>query len=217
MQIGIIAEGESDQIAIEAIIQSYLKNKDIILDPLQPKKGESGGWPQVINYCKSNDFKEALPYNDGLIIIHIDCDVLRGDGLPEDCIMQFNDLSIEEIFLMVRDKLIEFITPKIFKEAEDKIVFAIAIDSIECWFLPIYYDQKSKQDKTTGCLKTLNEELRKKEGFYIDKKDENKYRTISKHYFEKKMIDKCYKTNKSFRLFIDDFKRAVDKYEGYSL
>ncbi len=213
MQIGIIAEGRSDQIAIEAIVQSYLNDKDIILDPLQPKEGEPGGWPLVIKYCKSQDFKEALPFNDGLIIIHIDCDVLKGDGLPNDCVMQFNNLSVEETFLMVRDKLIEFITPEIFSKAEDKIVFAIAIDSLECWFLPIYHNQKAKQNKTTGCLGTLNTELVKKEGFYIDEKDEAKYRIISKHYFERKMIDKCYKTNKSFRLFIDDFKRAFDNYE----
>ncbi|WP_294296484.1 hypothetical protein [uncultured Chryseobacterium sp.] len=213
MQIGIIAEGQSDQIAIEAIVQSYLNNKDIILDPLQPKEGESGGWPLVIKYCKSKDFKEALPYNEGLIIIHIDCDVLKGDGLPNDCVMQFNNLSNEETFEMVRQKFIEFITPEIFKTVEDKIVFAIAIDSIECWFLPIYYNQKSKQNKTTGCLNTLNTELVKKEGFYIDEKDEAKYRTISKHYFERKMIDRCYKTNESFKLFIDDFKRAFDNYE----
>lgn len=212
MQIGIIAEGESDQIAIEAIVQSYLKDKDITLDPLQPKKGKSGGWPLVIDYCKSNDFRESLPYNDGLIIIHIDCDVLRGDSLPADCIMQFNNLSIGQTFEMVKQKLIEFITVEVFEKAKDKIVFAITIDSLECWFLPIYYDQKSKQNKTTGCLEALNIELNKKEGFYIKDKDEEKYRTISKHYFERGMIDKCYKKNESFKLFIDDFDRAVKKY-----
>ena len=212
MQIGIIAEGESDQIAIETIIQSRLNDKDIIVDPLQHKKGGAGGWPLVINYCKSNDFRESLPYNDGLVIIHIDCDVLKGDGLPEDCVMQFNNLSNKDTFDMVRLKLIEFITPEVFDKAKDKIIFAISIDSLECWFLPIYYEQKSKQNKTTGCLATLNVELRKKEGFYIDDKDEEKYRTISKHYFKKGVIEKCYKTNESFKFFIDDFDRAVKKY-----
>lgn len=215
MQIGIIAEGESDQIAIEAIIQSHLNNKDISADPLQPKKGAPGGWPLVVSYCKSKDFQESLPFNEGLTIIHIDCDVLKGENIPEDCVMQFNQISTNNAFEMVREKLIEFITPAIFDQVAHKIVFAIAIDSIECWFLPIYYPTKpAKQDKTTGCISTLNQELTKQEGFYIDEKDEGKYRTISKHFFEKGMIKRCYEKNKSFSLFIDSLDSAFALYQA---
>ncbi|MFL9839166.1 hypothetical protein ABS768_16780 [Flavobacterium sp. ST-75] len=213
MEISIISEGVTDQIIIEAIIQKRLNDKDIILNPLQPKKGEPGGWPLVIEYCKSNDFKESLPYNDGLIIIHIDCDVLKGADIPKDCVIQFNGLDIKGTFEIVKDKIIEFITLEVFELCSEKVIFAIAIDHIECWLLPIYFPTKTAIcNKTSGCITKLNPVLTKEHGFYIAAKDEDNYRTIAKKFNEKKSFENCYKNNESFALFIDSLNLAIDAY-----
>ena len=209
MEFAIISEGITDQIVIEAIIQGYLGNRDIILDPLQPKKGAPGGWNRVIDYCKSKDFEQSIPYVD-YIIIHIDCDVLKSEKIPADCIMPLNGLSSADIFEMVKEKIKEFISIQVFKQCKNKIVFAIAIDSIECWFLPIYYPSKpATGNKTSGCIKTLNPALLKEEGFYIDEKRPEDYRVIAKYYRKKNTVELCYKMNESFKLFIDSLNHAL--------
>jgi len=43
-----------------------------------------------------------------------------------------------------------------------RIVFAIAVDSIECWLLPLLYDgEAAKKAKITGCLEAANWKLRR--------------------------------------------------------
>lgn len=214
MEVNVISEGVTDQEVIEAIVQGYMSNKELIVEPLQPKKGEPGGWPLVIQYCKSDDFKESLPYSDGITIIHLDCDVFKGAGLPADCIMQFNGLSIEETFEMVKSKLIEFIGQDIYNLAGDRIAFAIGIDLIECWFLPLYFANKPATcNKVSGCIDTLNPALMTKHGFYIRAKDPENYTEIAKAFKKKKAIDSCYKRNDSFRLFIDSLDSAIGAYQ----
>jgi hypothetical protein len=200
MEIGIISEGESDQIVIEAIVQKTFESKDIILDPLQPKPNEPGGWPLVINYCRSNEFKEAFPFKD-IIIVHIDVDVLKGPDIPKDFNLQLNSLSIEETFHYIKSFLIKTIG-EFYESQRDKIVFAIAINQIECWFLPVYFPNKSTIcNKITGSIRQLNTVLPSQEGFYLDAKEPEYFRKISKRFFEKGVVNHCAKTNESFNLF----------------
>ncbi|ACU05051.1 hypothetical protein [Pedobacter heparinus] len=216
MEVSIISEGVTDQIIIEAIVQGLLNDKNISLNALQPKENEPGGWQLVRSYCKSKDFKEALPYTEGLIIIHIDCDVLGTDGVPEDCVINFNNMTINQAFDAVKAKIIGFITPNVFNLYSDRIVFAIAINSIECWLLPLYYSNKrAVANKTSGCLQALNNELRKR-GFTIDKKDLKYYREISKDLRAEKTIRHCYERNESFALFIDSLNLAIATYPKVS-
>lgn len=209
MDIGIISEGITDQIIIEAIIQGYLDNKDISLDPLQPKKNQPGGWPLVFEYVKSKDFQESLPYNDGITIIQIDCDVLKGAEIPDEIRMEFNNLNNLEIYDMVKNKFIEFIGLEIYEKCSDKIIFAITIDVIECWFLPLYFPtKKAICNKTTSCIKTVNPELIRNHDFYIDAKNPEHYRLIAKAYTKKKAINHCYQRNDNFAHFIDNLEGA---------
>ena len=210
MEFNIISEGLTDQIIIEAILQGHLKSVDLILNPLQPKKDQPGGWHLVVDYCKSSDFKESLPYSDGITIIHIDCDVLKGEAIPEDCYMSFNGLSTPEIFEMVKAKLIEFITPEVFTHCADRVVFAIAVDDIECWLLPIYFpNRKTTCNKISGCIATLNPRLVAEHDFFIDDKDPENYKIMAKALKKNKTVKHCYDRNESFALFIDSLSSAI--------
>jgi hypothetical protein len=43
-----------------------------------------------------------------------------------------------------------------------EVLFAIAVDSIECWLLPLLYDgEPAKKAKTTGCLDAADWKLRR--------------------------------------------------------
>ncbi len=85
---------------------------------------------------------------------------------------------------------------------QSQIIFAIAVHSIECWLLPLYYDNKTTA-KTKNCLDTLNQQLKKADGFSItSQKNPRYYETISKKYCRHKTLMRLYKANPSLRIFI---------------
>lgn len=92
-----------------------------------------------------------------------------------------------------------------FETYEERIIFAIAVHSLECWLLPLYYEDKRKGE-TVGCLGKLNQRL-EKEGFTIDpqtKNIRNYYDRIAKDYWKRrKEFAKLYITNPSLKIFID--------------
>lgn len=209
MGFAIISEGVTDQIIIEAAVRGYL-GKDIELEPLQPKNGSYGGWEMVFKYCKSADFRESLPYNEEIIIIHIDCDILKGADIPKEYQMALTGKSVAETFELVKGKLIESISEPIFNLCKDKLVFAIAIDEVECWLLPVYFPKNAKVcKKLSGAIRTLNPALTEVHKFYIDAKNPDHYRTMAKALTKKKTVQRCYDMNESFSLFIDSLDTAV--------
>ncbi|MCP4134139.1 MAG: phage tail protein [bacterium] len=210
---GLITEGVTDQIIIENILNGYFKSDDIIVNELQPLRDETdsnrsenyGGWTLVFNYCKSNKFKEAFPFND-YIIIQIDTDVSEEkhyDVSKRD--ENGKELPPEELIEKVIEKFKGLIGEDFFLQNRDKIIFAISVHSIECWLLPLYYTDKKKA-KITSCLRTLNQELNKKEKFTIDPENKNPdyYERISKPYLKHKTLMKHCRENPSFEVFIDE-------------
>ncbi|GAB3812287.1 hypothetical protein GCM10028895_03160 [Pontibacter rugosus] len=204
MDIGIIGEGVTDQVTIENILFGYFNDKNLPVTHLQPKPNESGNWDKVCKYLKSDEFKQAFGFND-LIIVHLDTDFLRTGEVPEEYRLDIKDLDSKGVVLAVREKLIELIGTDFYDENSKRIVFAIAVDSIECWFLPIYYsNQPQKASKESGCLETLNAVLPQREKFYIKNKEEIYYRKISRHFIKNKDLLKYGAANTSFKLFLAD-------------
>ena len=109
---------------------------------------------------------------------------------------------IEKVIEKFRDAIGE----DFYEKYQQRIVFAISVDSIECWLLPLYYTDKKKKAKCKGCLKTLNDELSKKHRFTIDKNAKNPdyYREISKQYVKHTVLMKHYEDNPSLKTFIEE-------------
>jgi hypothetical protein len=204
-----ITEGITDQIIIENILVGYF-NPDVDVNWLQPLRDTTdanrasnyGGWSQVFEYCQTEDFKEAFQFNE-YIIIQIDTDVSEEHYDIPHRNPDGGELSPKELIenAIARFKLL--IGENFYSQYEDKIIFAIAVHSTECWLLPLYYTD-SKKAKIKNCLTTLNQAL-KKEGFTINpnhKKPEY-YRNISSKYCKRKTLLGCYKENPSFKIFIE--------------
>jgi hypothetical protein len=91
----------------------------------------------------------------------------------------------------------------------DRILFAIAVDTIECWLLPLLYKDK-KAKKITGCLGSANQALRKANREALSAK-ENKYilayDKASSDYWKRRTVIDIHDKNPSLELFDKQLER----------
>ena len=79
---------------------------------------------------------------------------------------------------------------------QGRILFAICMNEIECWLLPLYYTNNNRC-KTQNCVYTLNQALGKKNIGGIPEKDKNDpyarivYGKVLKNFKNKKTIQDC--------------------------
>ncbi len=205
---GLICEGETDQTLIKNIIVGWTGNRNLLFPPLQPIEGEAGGWTKVFKYCESGDFKAALKAND-FIIIQIDTDFMSGDSVGKEYKIDLKDLNVKETVKAFREKIVELIGAEFYEEYSERIIFAIAVNEIECWLLPVYFSDK-KAKKYVNCIDTLNQVLPQKEGFYIDAKENDYYEKLARNFRKKKDIEKYAKRQESFDLFLKNLQFAVE-------
>lgn len=206
----LITEGVTDQITLEIILSIFYDNTDIDVERLQPPGDETdryrqkdyGGWGEVFRYLQSIEFKEAIDFAD-YFIVQVDTDVSPEYNISHQ--EEGRDLTPEEIFEKVKEKLISQMEDEFYNMYKDRMLFAICIHSIECWFLPLYYTDKRKS-KLINCLETLNRQLKGQEGFTIDPKNKNSryYEKISKKFKNKKILLKLSSQNPSFKIFVNN-------------
>ncbi len=216
---GIISEGPTDQIVLENILCGYFSNADLndnirFIQPFRDNTdkygaADSGGWTNVFEYCRSKKLLEIFEQND-YIIIQIDTD--RSEEKNYDVKKTNNEgikYSPEELIDKVIEKFQQIFSNTFennFASFSGRIIYAICVEEIECWLLPLYYDDKIKQ-ATNNCIYHLNRKIDHKFGFYIDKKNKSdmgkEYNKLSKDYLKNKKLRSCYKDNPSLRVFIE--------------
>jgi hypothetical protein len=103
----------------------------------------------------------------------------------------------------VIEKFKEEIGEDFYGKCQQRIIWAISVHSIECWLLPLYY-QDNKRSHFKNCLRPLNEQLDKQHGFIIDAKKPLYYRQISEKYRKHKKLMDCYQHNPSLKSFVVD-------------
>ena len=216
--IGLITEGETDQHVLKHILIGYFNDPDLVVRNLQPAADETdadsmsefGGWVNVFNYCQPEFLEGALKRND-FVVIQVDTDVSEQKGfdvskLDENSkripVLDLISRVIErfqQIFLNDFDK-------DFFEENNKRILFAISVDSIECWLLPLFYSDNT-QNAINNCLFKVNDYLIKNKERPIP---ENKkgaiptYRKLSKPFMKNKVLIQSYPQNPSFKFFIEN-------------
>ena len=171
--VALIAEGVTDQLILDAVLQAYFRGDGCYVVGLQPLldftdrkvEGAQGGWGHVFRYCDCADkIMDALAFND-VVVIQIDTDICQEYGVShtgeEDC---------EHMISIVTDLLHQRLLSAGIDERtiHERVICAVCINSIECWLLPFYLLDK-KRAKTSNCAGTLNRQLTKSGvGFYID-------------------------------------------------
>lgn len=159
---GIISEGFTDQITIDNILCGYFQNQDLEVQYLYPdfdlteKKQIGGGWRDLSNYLQIKSFRNAVASFD-FVIIQVDTDFLRIKKDAEEFGFDdnYNELTTENLVINIIAKLISKINAKesgFYEKFKNKIIFAISVDSIECW-LVAYFCEHSAIERCDEILK----------------------------------------------------------------
>lgn len=214
MQIGLIAEGASEIGILKHIVCRYL-GSDCDINTVQPEiddKGtqtSAGGWNKVIKTFEcEGKIKEILIENQ-YVLIQIDTDCAH---IAPFSVRVLDDngqcCTNEELHKRVRERILSHI-PNLTTEEKNRILLAICIHEIECWLLPVYYND-NKRCKTTNCIDLLNHELRKHKIDIITEKNDGKarktYYTILKKLNKKDIIEEYAQYNVGFRFFLEQLK-----------
>jgi hypothetical protein len=218
MIIGLISEGVTDHLIIDDIISGLLRKDEILVNPVRPIGKEPFGWGNLFQFLKTNDFENSLKLND-FVVIQIDTDVCLewpncGDfGLTKLVDKNSNDEDHENILDKIKAYLIGQMNKEIFYKYENKIVFAVSINSIECWLLPLNASLKAHQNKIVNCLETLNLYLSKK-GETIDKenktfKNNRIYEGLSKPFRNYEKLQSARKFNYSLNHFCGKLETTI--------
>ena len=216
---GIISEGITDQLVLDNILCGYFNDMDLtenirFIQPFRDNTDKEkvagyGGWFNVFEFCRSLKFLEAFEQND-YVIIQIDTD--RSEETNYD-VNKRNKNGIlhrpEELIKKIIEKF-QGIFQTHFTEQypliEQRIIYAICVNEIECWLLPIYYTDKIAQ-ATNNCIFRLNQKIGKELGFYIDAANKNnfedKYHKLSKRYLKNNFLLANFKRNISLKVFIE--------------
>lgn len=206
----VVAEGPTDFLILRRIVASMFSDPDIVVVQLQPAIDETsgasspGGWFEVLRYIGSERLAGAFERSD-FVIVHIDTDVCEevrfgvprreGDG---------RERSVAEMIDLTRQRLIAEIGEEVWARFQTRVIFAIAVESIECWLLPIYWTD-GRRSKTVNCLQSLNEKLSAKEKFSIDPEKsgvQKYYIKILNHWRKSQEVESASKHNPSFTAFV---------------
>lgn len=200
LKFGLISEGVTDNAVLENILIGYF-NEDIsgYINHLQPPPTASGGWSRVLKYCSSHDFKNDFTDND-FMVIQIDTD--KSFDAPFDVSHEENGvkLSVEQLIEKVKvrfERLFEEVFGTNFKaEFNNRILFAIAIHSTECWLLPLYYKKDNEKSEIKNCYEQLNKKVNGLQ------KTLKIYDAISADFCFPKKLKQASLENPSFKVFI---------------
>ena len=204
ISFGLVTEGRTDQAVIRAILAGYFGDDNIRVTSLNPgDKNKLGGWGQVFQYCNSPDFQEAFESKD-YVIIHIDTDIS-----PQYKIAQIdqdgNYLSPNQLIENVKNKFKSLLDPEFYQRYGERIIFAIAVHSIECWLLPLYCEDAEKSE-IDNCSARLEKTIIEKLILTRFVKKSKCYQRIALPYATKETLLENYSLNPSFKIFIEDLK-----------
>lgn len=223
---GVIGEGITDQIVIEQVLLGCFDGDDEepvvnYVQPLLDRTGlstarEPGGWTLVFRYLDLGKHREALQFNDYLVL-HVDTDVCEEKGYDVPRREAGHELTPVELAARVVEKLRAHLGADVLEAHGHRILYAVAVDGTECWLLPLVMANK-KAGKTTGCLAAMNHERRRKDLAPLSKpdgseKDPRAYHDASRPYADGRTLRKLAGRNASLALFVEQA-RAIHDGEG---
>jgi hypothetical protein len=191
---GAIVEGITDFPIINSILIGYFNDSKIDVNPISPINFRaSSNYDKVFKSCKPEKLKRAFLANK-YIIIHVDTDVSSSFGISHYEDEQL--LSPQQLIDKVADKFKQQMGEEFYRQYGHRIIFAIAVHSIECWLFPILASD-DKSAETENCCQTLEKTVpsfRKKYDYYQE---------ITEKYRNHDDLLNLYPKNPSLKIFIE--------------
>jgi hypothetical protein len=184
-EFAIVSEGITDYAVLKNILLGWFKGQDTepFLKPYQPDptaEGESawqefGNWENVLKYLEEKKHRDALEFAD-FLIVQIDTD--QSEHVNFGVSQRENDQPLEPPALVakVAEKLQEVIGPDDVTYYGERIIFAICVNAIECWLLPLW--DTSKAAKCEGCTSAVDRGLTKANQAPLNKSPERYQRSV---------------------------------------
>jgi hypothetical protein len=207
----LITEGVTDQVMLKYLLTGFYgrrENDPIDINPIQPlrdatdssRQGNFGGWELVLECVgDSTKIEHSLMFNDYLIIqIDTDCGQHTNYGVPLHS--GGDPRPVADVLFDVKKKLVSRIGDDVYKENKDKILFAIAVHSSECWIIHLYSDSKADKKRVSNCEEHLSRALAVNNIKYV--KDHDLYDRICKPFRKMEKIDLARSRNESLDAFI---------------
>ncbi|MCX6380854.1 MAG: phage tail protein [Armatimonadetes bacterium] len=197
---GLVSEGHTDFVVIRHILAGYfnIKDPDVRKYPLRDDHNSPRGWQAVITYVGSSDFDVAFEFVQ-YIIIQIDTDRCEEKHYEVPRSEGERDLEPLEILEKVRGKFRDWIGEEVYERRKEKIIFAIAVDSTECWLLPLHYpDNPVMRSEWRECKNALNVALP------VSSNKSDYYRRASYDLSDPATLLQAAPHNPSLKAFIDE-------------
>lgn len=206
VSFALLAEGETDQVVLEEIIQTvYYEalNEEVDVNWVQPIYDETsrsrninfGGWESLLNFCNSDErMLQALSVND-YVVIQIDTDICEHVRIG----LSRNTLG-SQLLQEMKDRILSEIPSEVLDAHREKIIFAIAIHSMECWLLPLHAARDGDKNQILNCEGRLLRALASKGVKYV--KDASNYSSFSRDFRRYRALVEAMRHNESLNHFV---------------
>ena len=210
----LVCEGVSDYAVVKNILLGLFQGqapRKPTINQIQPDVSpgaeqwqEYGGWRQVVRYLETKLYRKAFQTN-AFVVIQIDTDISAECGLsplPGDVSL------VVQTFIAYLQGIIGNADLQTYR---DRFLFAICVDQVECWILPLWFND-ARAHKTTGCIgalggcQPLRNALSAKNLPWIrpEEKNPQSYEEASRDYRKRAVLLQRGPNNPSLKEFIDD-------------
>lgn len=218
MDFGIAAEGVTDQITLQNVLCGYFNEQEDLeqditfVQPHQDATDEDdvrgyGSWTSLFSYLRDKRFREDV-LNNEFLIVQVDSDVCEEIGFDVSRRNSKNEeLSIDKLIDSVVERLINQIAlgnVDFYDRFKEKIIFAVCVDSIECWLYKLYENdrRKARYEKTKSCATCLANVIDRNYKKLSTNKTAKEYDKLSKPFRKNKNINQVASVDLSFNSFI---------------
>lgn len=204
---GIIAEGKTDFPVLLHILSGAAgrdMSNDVISLP-EDRSQDDGGWHYVIQFCESSNLIKFVGDID-FLIVQIDSDVSPRFGVAHNDIQgapKDAHTLVADIKYNLQQRIQARLKPETWEYLQDKLLFAVTVDKVECWLLPLHTDDIAVAGSTTKCGRRLGELL--PEGV---KKNQQLYAKLSQGYRQPNVLREKGGLNPSLALFMSELERV---------
>lgn len=214
---GLVTEGCTDQAIIKNVINGLAQKiigDEVDWSVAQPEVGagkqiSDGGWERLFGFLANRDLITDALMRADFVIVLVDSDCAEHKNFGVSLHLGGARRPTSEIVKDVEAVLVSKVPGDVFAQFGHKFLFAVAVNSIECWLLPLYGKKRSLANEQS-CERKLVVELTKAghaERYVVRrelklKKEYDLFLELGQPYYEDIDVRDICNLSESFEIFI---------------